>query len=43
VTLLTNADAHARTVEALRAVRAQLGGAGASARAAEAVLSVADS
>jgi lipid-A-disaccharide synthase len=41
VTLLTNADAHVRTVEALRAVRAQLGGAGASARAADAVLAVA--
>lgn len=41
VTLLTSADAHARTVEALRAVRVQLGGAGASARAAEAVLAVA--
>jgi lipid-A-disaccharide synthase len=40
ITLLTNADAYARTVDALRAVRTQLGGAGASARAAEAVLSV---
>lgn len=41
VTLLTNADAHARTVAALRSVREQLGGPGASTRAADAVLAVA--
>jgi lipid-A-disaccharide synthase len=41
VALLTDAGLHARTREALRAVRERLGAPGASARAAEAVLEVA--
>lgn len=41
VTLLTSAAAHAETRAALRAVREQLGGAGASGRAADAILAVA--
>lgn len=41
VTLLTNADAHATTRAALRRVREALGGPGASARAADAVIAVA--
>ncbi|MGE0593161.1 MAG: lipid-A-disaccharide synthase [Vicinamibacterales bacterium] len=41
VTLLTNGEARARMTEGLRDVRERLGGPGASARAADAVLSVA--
>ncbi len=41
VALLTDAERHARTIEALRLVREQLGEPGASARAAEAILEVA--
>ena len=41
VALLTDAERHARTREALRRVREQLGAPGASARAAEAILEVA--
>jgi lipid-A-disaccharide synthase len=41
VALLTDSERHARTREALRAVRQRLGAPGASARAAEAILQVA--
>lgn len=43
VRFLTDRDVHARTCEALRGVRAKLGGPGASGRAAEAVLTAARS
>jgi lipid-A-disaccharide synthase len=41
VSFLTDGDRHARTREALRQVREQLGAPGASARAAEAILEIA--
>jgi lipid-A-disaccharide synthase len=41
VSLLTDGDRHAQMTEALRRVKAQLGGPGASGRAADAVLEVA--